>query len=227
MGGDIMRGFESSKKTGNTGKVFSSIVVERLLGLLASITSALVFLPVCRPPKTLILIVSILSAASWGGALLLILLMRTSALDRLFRMLPAGAHRKAVEGMDTLRQFLYHPKLLFKSFLVSFLYQASLIVVCWTCARMAGIDGLALQHYLVFVPVVWVIVLVPVSLNSLGVSEVSFSYFFSLFGAPKEQGVLVSLMFLGTTMIASLVGGILWGTASYRASKNADHAVST
>lgn len=215
MGGDIMRGFESSKRIGNKGKVFGSIVVERLLGLLAAITSALVFLPLSRAPRTLAGIVLILNAASWAGAIVLFALLRTSAPDVLLRKLPGAAHRILVRILDTLREFTRHPDLVFKSFCVSFLYQASLVVLYWTCARLAGINALAVQDYLVFIPVVWVIVLAPVSLNSLGVSEVSFSYFFALFGAPKEQGVMVSLMFLSTTMIASIIGGILWGGSSY------------
>jgi hypothetical protein len=64
IGGDIMRCYEASKNLGSPYKVFSSIVVERILGLLASLTIALSFLLLVQPPNPLLLLVLGLNAAA-------------------------------------------------------------------------------------------------------------------------------------------------------------------
>jgi hypothetical protein len=215
IGGDIMRGYEATRKLGSPYKVFSSIVVERIMGLLAALTIALFFLLIVQPPKPLWLLVLGLNAAAWVGTLLLIMPRKTSMTDRFLHRLPAAVQSKLIGIVTAIREYRNNPSLLGKSFLVAILYQGSLILVCWTGAHLAGIKAIPMLGYFVFVPIVWVVALLPISLNALGVNEVSFAYFFSLLGAPKEQGILVSLILFGTTLMSSTVGGVLWGIASY------------
>ena len=78
---------------------------------------------------------------------------------------------------------------------------------------------LPLSVYYLTVPLVWVISLLPISLNALGVRESSFAYFFELFGASAGKGFLVSLSFFAFSIIAGIIGGIifaLWNNARKR-----------
>ena len=210
-----MRGYEASRNLGSPYKVFSSIVVERILGLLAALTIALFFLLTVQPPKPLWLLVLGLNAAAWLGTLILIMPRKNSITDRFLHRLPAAVQGKLVGIIAAIRDYRNNPRLLGKSFLVAILYQGSLILVCWTGAHLAGITAVPMLAYFVFVPIIWVVALLPISLNALGVNEVSFAYFFSLLDAPKEQGILVSLILFGTTLMSSAVGGVLWGIVSY------------
>lgn len=211
IGGDIMRGYEASKRLGSPCRIFGSIVVERVFGLLASLCIALVFLPLAWPPRLLILLVAGLNVAAWGGLLIFVLAFKASVGKRLIGRLPGAVQEKLAEIASTLDEYRKSPGLVGKSFLVAVLYQGALIVLCWIVARFAGIDSVSLRSYLVFVPIVWVVALVPISLNSLGVNEVSFAFFFGLLGAPREQGILVSLILFGTNLISSAIGGAVMG----------------
>jgi predicted neutral ceramidase superfamily lipid hydrolase len=139
----------------------------------------------------------------------------TSVADKLVHRLPAAVQDKFTAIVTGIRAYRNNSRLLRKSFMIAIFYQASLILVCWMGAHLAGITAVPMQAYFVFVPVIWVVALLPISLNALGVNEVSFAYFFSLFGAPQEQGVLVSLILFGTTLTSSAVGGVLWGIVRY------------
>jgi hypothetical protein len=95
-------------------------------------------------------------------------------------------------------------------FLAALVYQAGLIWVAWLGGFLAGFTFISLADYLVFVPLIWVLSLLPITFNALGVREISFAYFFSLLGGEPEQGVLVSLILFVTILLTSLSGGILW-----------------
>ena len=218
IGGDMVRGYESGRRLGSLAKVYTSILMERLLGLLACLTLALFFLPWVNPPRPLCLMVLGLNLLAWLG-MALVLWSKTHALvDTLLKRLPSKISQKLTRITGSLAEYRGHIPRLGLGFLAALAYQAGLIWVAWLGGFLAGFTWISLADYLVFVPLIWVVSLLPITFNALGVREISFAYFFSLLGGEPEQGVLVSLVLFVTILLTSLSGGVLWWTGGEKLS---------
>lgn len=219
VGGDVVRGYSAGKDHGRMSEVYASIAAERLAGLLGTLLIALVFLPIVRPPAPLPLLVLVLNAAFWGGTIIFVFLNIESYLRRFLGKLPFGIGEKIADFVEAVRHFRTDRKALIGGLLLSVLYQGSLIFFVYVIARIAGVGEIPWQAYFCFVPLIWIISLIPISLNALGVREASFSYFFSIWGASEAKGLLVSLVFFGTSVICGIVGGIIWAVTGHRAKR--------
>jgi uncharacterized protein (TIRG00374 family) len=225
IGGDLIRGLEASKNLGSKTKVFTSILVERFLGLLAALTIALVFLPVSNLPMELVLIVLVLNIGAWITALFFILIKPGIFWDKYSVFITERIRIKISNLIELALTYRKNLDGLVKGFLVSVLYQASLIIVVWLSAMTLKVYEISIDSFFVFVPIVWIISLIPISLNALGVREVSFAYFFKLLGESEEKGLMVSLLFFGIMLIVGAIGGILWGISRPRnMARNTSHS---
>lgn len=72
-----------------------------------------------------------------------------------------------------------------------------------------GID-VPWYELLVFITLISVITMLPISINGIGVREASYLLFFKELGVPDEIAVSVSLLFFVLVAISSLVGGVFW-----------------
>lgn len=72
----------------------------------------------------------------------------------------------------------------------------------------------ALKHYLVFIPIIAVMTMLPVSIGGLGVRESALVAFFVPVGLTPEQSVTLGLLWYAVTVVASLPGG--WIYLTYR-----------
>ena len=222
VGGDVVRGYSASKESAPLPVVYASIAAERLAGLLATLFIAAIFLPFVRPPSPLPLLVLILNAAFWIGTILLIFLNLDDFFRRTLRKLPFGIGEKVADFVQAVRYFRKDGATLLKGFALSVLYQGSLIMFVYIIAKIAGVSEIPWSAYFVFVPLIWIISLIPISLNALGVREASFSYFFGIWGASEAKGLLVSLLFFGTSVIVGIIGGIIWAVSGHRAKAKAE-----
>ena len=64
----------------------------------------------------------------------------------------------------------------------------------------------------VIVPISFVVQMIPVSVNGLGVREATFSFYFTRLGLPIQAGMLVSLGATMLMMIFSLSGAAVYVT---------------
>jgi uncharacterized integral membrane protein len=60
------------------------------------------------------------------------------------------------------------------------------------------------------VPISFIVQMLPVSMNGLGVREATFAFYFTRFGLPIESGVLVSFVGAAVIMLFSLSGGAVY-----------------
>jgi hypothetical protein len=70
--------------------------------------------------------------------------------------------------------------------------------------------NVAFSDLAVIVPVSFVVQMLPVSLNGLGVREATFSFYFTRIGQPIESALLVSLVAQALIMLFSLTGAAVY-----------------
>jgi hypothetical protein len=64
--------------------------------------------------------------------------------------------------------------------------------------------------YMVFIPAIGLIGMIPLSVNGAGWREASYILFFTSVGAEAHQAATLSLLWLGIMVVTSLPGGIIY-----------------
>src|SRR5262249_20824804 len=92
---------------------------------------------------------------------------------------------------------------------LSLAFQALVIAVVFLNARALNL-AVPLSAVAVFVPLVSLAGMVPVSVNGLGVREALYILLFGQIGVTAEIAVSLALLYLAVTVVASLPGGVVY-----------------
>jgi hypothetical protein len=65
------------------------------------------------------------------------------------------------------------------------------------------------------VPIAVFVMMVPISINAIGVREAIFVFIFSQYGVAEEQSLLVGLIAYGFSLLQGILGGIVFALRRY------------
>ena len=68
----------------------------------------------------------------------------------------------------------------------------------------------SLGYYFVLLPIVWLVAMIPISINGLGLREGAFVVLFVSIGMSKEAAIAISVLFLAQAMLQGLIGSVLF-----------------
>ena len=100
-------------------------------------------------------------------------------------------------------------RILVKALLVSLLLQLNVIIHFWLIAVALDID-LSLFAMCVIIPCILMITMLPISINAIGVREVSFVYFMGLFGVNDENALVFAWIAFTFVIVQGLLGGVVF-----------------
>ena len=102
---------------------------------------------------------------------------------------------------------VFAPRSVLACFLLSLVSQfiAILSAICAGIAVHAAEPAVA---YFAFVPGVWFVTMIPVTISGLGVREASFAFLFRAIGSPYEHGIAIGAMVSATSILAAALGGV-------------------
>jgi glycosyltransferase 2 family protein len=94
---------------------------------------------------------------------------------------------------------------------VTLVIQMSRIMAIWLCGEAVGVD-LSPLVYVVMGPLLFLIMMVPFTINGLGVREAFFIAFLTRFGVSEDAAFATGFLFYAVTIAASIPGGfiLLW-----------------
>ena len=208
FGGDAVRMFELARDGVGGPVAISSVLADRVLGLLVLLAMALVALPFSAHQVSGAVVATLLALAAGSGAGLWLLLDQrlyaaASRLPWLGRLL---RHEKAVALYDSFR---FPPPALARATLASLAFNISLILVQVGLARAAGVR-IGLGYFLLFVPIISALLALPVSVSGFGVREGGYLVLFGQAGVAASQAVAMSLLSYGLNLATGLVGAALY-----------------
>ena len=216
IGGDVVKIYEVARQESNTPAAISSTFADRLVGILGSSLVALVAILVDRRdiPKPIAQAVFIVSFGIVAGTLLLtqrrwwdVIIARIGLLKRVMSVPRIQRLYQAMTG--------YAPGDIFKTMLVSLPFTVTLILTQVLIARSLGVD-LALRYFLLFVPLIALANVLPISFNGLGVREGTYQLLFVPVGVSPASAVAMSLVFHVVRLVTGLIGGVLYLWANVR-----------
>jgi len=213
VGGDIARGYYLYTYSGGKEETISSILVERALGILAMMFLSVVSIALAEAvglnvvaDRTIKVIFCL-----FGAGLVLSLLFFCERTERVLeRALPERLTRKFRSPMNVVLHVIKYnkaPSVLLYAFVLSLLFQFLSIVSTYLISSALG-SSMDFLYFLMLLPVIWLISMVPISINGLGLREGSFVFLFGAAGMQKETAMTISVIWLAQTILLGVMGGI-------------------
>jgi uncharacterized protein (TIRG00374 family) len=214
VGGDAVKAVLLARETGSPVRATTSVFMERNLGLFALLSIALI--AACRAPRVTIMGVTLatLTLLLFAGFVAANVVLATRGVyglvDRIIAATPlAGMGARATPLHEAVSAYRAHPALVVGTVLLSFVFQGVVIAVVFLNARALDLQ-FPFSTVGVFVPLISLAAMIPVSVNGLGVREALYIFFFGRLGASTEVSVSLALLYLAVTLIASLPGGVVY-----------------
>jgi uncharacterized membrane protein YbhN (UPF0104 family) len=83
------------------------------------------------------------------------------------------------------------------------------VIQAYCLGRALGIEA-SPAIYFALVPLVLLVMLLPVTVNGLGTSQVAFVWFFGRVGVPHAEAFALSVLFVALGVVGNLPGGLLY-----------------
>lgn len=219
VGGDAVRALDLSRSLANGPAAATSVVVDRLTGLLVFIASAAVFGTAAAlwTGEAVLWQVALLSLGLFVGGALLFLGLITRSVTRqaryLFTLVPPLNRLRMTGRMvaDAFAAYRRAPGAVAWAAAVSFGIQTITSVVNWLCALAIGADAPFL-YFFVFNPIIAFLLLAPISINGLGIQQAVYVFFYASLASvmSEAQALTMSLLMQGVIVGAGLLGAIAW-----------------
>jgi uncharacterized protein (TIRG00374 family) len=210
IGGDASRIYETAKRhPGNTGTIAGAVVLERAIGGAATLLLAAIGLALAVGEYDI-------GAYLWIEAIFVVgtivggfLIFSRSARRWLRWLGPLLARVRAerpvralYEGMHGFRD---HVGALIAVFVITIGIQIARIISIWLCGEALGL-GLSPRPYFVLGPLLFLVMLVPFTINGLAVREAFFIDFLTRLDVDADAAAATGFLFFVTTIALALPG---------------------
>jgi hypothetical protein len=217
VAGDLFRGFSISYRHGDLKKAASSVIMDRFNGGVALVSLAIVSFAfaggalrtgvVAFPLLFLCFICGIVSLAIFSKSFFRLMVT-------ILKPYPS-IHGKLIRFHEQLYFFRKNPKAFFATLAFSYVIHILTVLGFYTISRAFGVD-INFLYFLILIPLIMAIAVVPITIAGAGTREASAVYFFSLLGIDKSIGLGISLVNLLFMIAASIAGGVVYVSVYHR-----------
>ena len=211
LGMDVTRTVYVAREGNSASEVFASVLTERILGMVGILIFALVALmfylnkPEGRAFTLLVLAIMVLTGVFVALFLRRGLLPGIRKRIAAIRVLNLG--ERAKQFYEALQLYRKRGRSVLWAIGISLFVQAFLVVINYAAALSLGFR-LPLYSHLVYIPVISIIAIIPISINGIGVREWGYVFLFGLVGLSSGEALSLSLLFFAVGIVGSLAGGV-------------------
>jgi uncharacterized protein (TIRG00374 family) len=220
FGGDLVKVITLRQSHGRGAEALSSVLMERVTGLVGSSLIALIALlwnlsshtaDLELPP----LLWATVAIFSLGIPILFFLARWLDPLAYLSSRWTAVTRLPFYDKVERLVNTIhrYSKRTLLYSLLISLPFTLNLVFVQIVIAHALGID-LPFAVFALFVPLIALVNLLPITFNGLGLREGTYQFLFMPIGVSSAGAIAMSLAFYFLRFSAGLVGGLLYAMRS-------------
>lgn len=215
VGGDAVRIVEHARRRPEAkAEAAAAVLMERVLGLAATIVLVALALAVAAGrfgDLRLVVWIEVALVVAIAVSLALLFSRRTGRHLR-ERVFPLGRRLRLERPVASLYQAMHgyreRPGALGVVFAITVASQLVRIVGMWLCGEAVGVDVSPLV-YLVLGPLLFLVQMVPITLNGIGVREAFFVAFLARFDVGSEAAFATGFLFYAVTIATSLPGGVI------------------
>ncbi len=212
VGHEAVRMLAMARATGRAAVAVSSVIFDRLIGTLALLAMVIVALAFVGPGQ----VARSVDALAYGGAAATLLILaammhgrgRTWIADRA-RARPGSRLIRELEAFaDAGHALAGRAGVLAQVAAWAVIFQALRVGIAPVAAWALGID-VPLVYCLIYVPIIILLMMLPVSIAGLGVREVGFVYFFGATLMSHEQALAIGLLIAVLTLLFQMPGAVV------------------
>ncbi len=214
MSGDFMRAYDISDRVDSYTRSFLILFVERLTGMFGLLALAALALPfvgqdilVQTGIHWIMLVVSIvLIAASIG-----LVFMRKERSSKSPMRIPGAKKLRGISQKvtETAHAFGSRMDAVYKCMVISFVFQANVVLHYYLIGVALGIE-LPVWVYFGIIPISLFVMMIPASVNGIGIREQIFVYLFGAFGVSAAEAISLAWIAFGMVLLQAAAGGLVF-----------------
>lgn len=199
IGADAIRIFEVSKRTKKPGDIISSVIIERIIGLLAitivGFIGLVIFsLTIGRNWGIYVFFLAAILLGSIPSFLLTLNRRRFIWLQNWLSKSEWETVRRLERVIISYQEYSRFPRTLWIFFFLSCIEQLFPVFSAYLIALALSINNLSFITLLIFVPLILLIVRLPISMDGFGVTEGLYIYIFGLIGVQPAHAFLLGFL---------------------------------
>lgn len=215
VGGDAVRSVALSRYGVGMADSVASVLADRVFGALSILlvgAAAAAFAPASVPPWLPSASAAVAIVASVVVALGLFSGSAEHLAQSLLQRWTRGKILSAGSSLlQSLRRYGHSSGALLNVLGGSVAVQLLRVVQAWMLGLALGMT-LGPAAYFVYIPVILLIMLVPITINGIGTSQAAFVWLFAASGVAEADAFALSVLFVGLGVVGNLPGGILYAT---------------
>lgn len=216
IAGEVMKAYRLGKGSGQSEKVASSVLVDKVTGLIPVLLIGMVGIYGSSLDVPELILVSMALVTAVG--VLVLFMMRIDwifkasiALINKLRYVSRRMHKVwALMEMMLIawRHYLHDRGLIFKSLVAGLALHAPNVLIIYVIAKNIGVS-VSLVDWLWVFSAVSVITIIPLSIGGIGIREGAFVGLLAFLNVPQEQALAISLVLLGIQLSGAVLGGVV------------------
>lgn len=215
VGGDVVRMYDSWRLGNSKSDAVTVVLVDRFLGVIVLLCFALLALIFDEAVAGEVPFITAWAATGLGGlgiATWLVLNIPASTTQMLSSAKNGVIARIGGMLAKVLRSFQAYRhgrSAVLRALGLSVLLQVNVVVHFTLVARAVGIE-VPVESMFLIIPVAIFIMMMPISINAIGVRETVFVFLFSLYGVHSVEALAFAWIAYGFTLLQGVLGGIVF-----------------
>ncbi len=213
-GGDVLKAYYAARETSRKTSAVVAVFFDRLIGLLGLALLAAITILINYGDRRFHGVaegIAIFIAVVAVGAIFIFShrLRRLIRFKKIMRVVPFASVRRILKEIDNAI-FIYrsHKKAVLIAILISLFGHSFMITACYVFSRAIGIEVLTIGDCFVFLPAVFMIMSIPISMAGWGLAENSFGWLLSAVGVSLGESTTMGVLYNLTRTLWSLPGAL-------------------
>lgn len=214
IGGDVARVYQMSKYIKNTSEAAASVFMERGIGFFALLCIApiMIFLS-SRQIEThgffypiILLFLTVM--------ITLFVLVSLRGLMKRWHSINNNLYKRIALYYDVFYSYRCYKKTILFSVAISLIMIFLGIIITYLISHGLRLY-IPLSYFIIFVPLIALITMIPVSIHGIGLREGAFVFFFSRAGLSTPDALSISLILYVITLMFGIIGGMVYIVMRY------------
>lgn len=214
IGGDVIRSHDAWKAGATWPIALMSLLLDRLLGLLALALLAMVAVTFSDdmaeklPSLQIWLVIAFVGLSVLLGFLLMP--RRSGAAVRTWpRFIPGKIAGKLASIGEAMTMYKGNPSALWRGLGLSLLLQINVVTFYWALGQALGLP-VSYASFFVIAPIAIFVMMAPISINGIGVRETIFIFLLSQWGVGTSTALALAWLEYGIFLFFGLIGGAVY-----------------
>jgi uncharacterized protein (TIRG00374 family) len=214
IGGDAVRAYDTATQSNESTKSVISVFIDRLIGFFAlTLLAALALLmgyiigedvsfyvlPVC-----LIFCICSFGAIIFYNNSLIEIMVRFLKLFKLSKIA-----EKLIESSQSFSMLRSKPRVLISALIISLALQINVILFYYFIGVALDLN-VSFLYFAIIVPIALVVLLVPFSINGIGIREGIFVFLLTELGVLPKDAIALSWISFGLALTQGIIGGVIF-----------------